>query len=236
MSFHGPFVSHLSYNTTTAPNCPPGTIWTFEGVCVCIADSGCTPTTDTVRSCHQVNYAVVPGACDNSNQANFVFTPNQCEPRYAFSPSCTVCQCSQLAPALTPADSYTSYQQLADTTTQSNLETIMDNAAFPAGATHLYTGLQYVNNTMFRLGSGMREPNASIPRILVIITSRRSNPGFEPAELPTTLQDKVREMQPYNEWCCLLPELGISHPVQLFAYMHVGYHYVFRGRGVVLQA
>jgi hypothetical protein len=249
MSFHGPFISHLSYNTTTAPNCPVGTIWTFEGFCVCVADSGCTPTTGTDRSCHQANYAIEQGACDSANQAGFVFTPGKCELRYAFPPSCTACKCGTSAPAFTAADSYTPYQQLADTTTQANLDTVMENAAFPAGATHLYTGLKYVNDTMFRLGSGMRTFNASIPRVLIVVTDGRSNPGFEPAELPTTLQNKVRSpvsclsLRPEAQSLVSRSDLKIllyllcSNPSthHLLAYP-LGHYYVFHWCWLILRA
>ncbi|EDQ85698.1 uncharacterized protein MONBRDRAFT_38707 [Monosiga brevicollis MX1] len=188
MSFHGPLLSHYSY-VEGIPDCPQRSIWTFEGShCVCYPDIGCTGPDST---CLEVDFAITPNGCENRSAGDY--QQGKCEIRHAFPINCDSCECVG-GPIIYPNASWTLYQDLIETTDQYALNDLLDNVEFPAGATHLSWGLDFIDREMFRLAAGMRSSNNSIPRVLIVLTDGRSNPGFEPDEYSTALKDKGIEI------------------------------------------
>eukprot|EP01147_Barroeca_monosierra_P009343 gene9343-1606_t len=185
VTFHGPRTSHLSYNASI-PNCPKGTLWEPKGKgCICaVKDSECVGS-----KCDEGFFEDVQGSCTGITMETVTERAN-CRLVGFFPHSCQDCTCDPLGRKYKPHDSYTIDKLFSDTKDADTLNSIIDDLKYPNGATHTSRGLEQVRDTIFQLQNGMRPFEDSIPRVLVVLTDAKSNPGFEPDEIAKELHDR----------------------------------------------
>ena len=198
VSFSGPRASHLSYSKNQ-PDCPVGTVaglpgGTDEGKCICTSGAKC----EGQQCVGDALYEYSVGACksvQDIQDLSQVTLPKDCDwPRAFFPVSCKTCKCDKLGTVFTRADSYDIYTTFDVTRDKASFQQVLDAVKFPNGASHISTGLEELDNTVFRLTKGMRPYDEGIPRAVITLTDGKSNPGFEPAAAAKALMDKGIEM------------------------------------------